>query len=379
MEAIGRLAGGVAHDFNNLLTIINGYSAILVDSLTSDSYTRSQAEEVLNAGNRAAELVSQLLTFSRCQVNQPKPMEVNRLVQDVARMLQRLIGEHIELRTEFDDNAGSILADRNQMESVLMNLATNARDAMPNGGVLSITTTRVHITGDSPAGIPNLPNGSYVCLTVADTGHGMDAHTQQHLFEPFFTTKEKGKGTGLGLSSVYGGVQHNGGRIVVSSELGKGTVFCIYLPVHSIQPAVEDVPAMAPPAPRGNETILLVEDEVPVRRMLREALSHAGYRVWEAGNGAEALESWGTRAKEVDLLITDVLMPGMNGKQLADVFRSICPEVKVIFISGHAEEILTNHGMLDPSIDLLPKPFLPETLINRIRGACSQRKRSVIA
>jgi CheY-like chemotaxis protein len=200
----------------------------------------------------------------------------------------------------------------------------------------------------------------------------MDANTQQHLFEPFFTTKEKGKGTGLGLSSVYGGVQHNGGRIVVSSELGKGTVFSIYMPAHAKIAPPEENTAPEVLVGRGNETVLLVEDELPLRRMLREALSNAGYRVWEAGNGAEALESWSARAHEVDVLITDVLMPVMNGKQLADIFQTMCPDVRVIYMSGHAEDVLTTHGMLDPSIDLLPKPFLPETLISRVRRSCSK-------
>ena len=367
MEAVGRLAGNIAHDFNNLLTIINGYSSILVDSIKDDSYARTQAEEILQAGNRAAELVSQLLTFSRRQVNQPKPIEVNGLVQDVARMLQRLLGEHIELRMNLDETAGCILADRNQMESVLMNLATNARDAMSGGGVLSIATSRVDVGPENAHEHPDVAHGNYVCLTVSDTGHGMDAKTLQHLFEPFFTTKEKGKGTGLGLSSVYGGVQHNGGSISVRSELGNGTVFSIYVPVHKHEysPELSDAPAMR--GGTGNETILLVEDETPVRRMLREALSNSGYRVWEAGNGREALDNWESRAAEIDLLVTDVVMPVMNGKRLADELRKVRPNIRVIFISGHADDVLTNQGMLDPAVDLLPKPFLPEALISRVR------------
>ncbi len=292
MEAVGRLAGGIAHDFNNLLTIINGYSSMLVHSLEADSYAASQGDEIVQAGNRAAELVSQLLTFSRRQVNQPKPIEVNELVQEVARMLRRLIGEHIELSLSLDEKAGWILADRNQMEGALMNLATNARDAMGKGGLLSIGTARVHVSNESQTAGVDLAPGDYVCLSVADTGHGMDAETQQHLFEPFFTTKAKGKGTGLGLSSVYGGVQHNRGRIFVSSEVGKGTVFSIYLPCHDNVQAEVSTPAVRERLLTGTETILLVEDETAVRRMLREALSNAGFRIWEAGNGAEAVEHW---------------------------------------------------------------------------------------
>ena len=279
MEAVGRLAGGVAHDFNNLLTIINGYSSILAHSLEDDCYARTQAEEISQAGNRAAELVSQLLTFSRRQVNQPKPIEINELVQDVARMLQRLLGEHIEFRTNLDDRAGWIRADRNQMEAVLMNLVTNARDAMPKGGTLSIATNRVEI--DTESQTHDLSPGNYVCLTVTDTGHGMDSETLQHLFEPFFTTKEKGKGTSLGLSSVYGGVQHNGGQIFVSSELGHGSVFSIYIPAHKAESKPEPHVVLTPVRQlNGSETILLVEDETSLRRMLREALSASGYRVW---------------------------------------------------------------------------------------------------
>ena len=367
MEAVGRLAGGVAHDFNNLLTIINGYSSMLVHSLEDESYARTQADEILQAGNRAAELVSQLLTFSRRQVNQPKPIEINSLVQDVSKMLHRLLGEHIELKTMLQAPAGWIRADRNQMEGVLMNLATNARDAMPEGGVLSISTASVQILEGSANLGADLAPGAYVRLTVADTGIGMNAETQQHLFEPFFTTKEKGKGTGLGLSSVYGSVQHNGGKIFVSSELGKGTEFSIYLPAHEQVVTPEQAPESPKEVRRGTETVLLVEDQTPVRRMLREALSTCGYRVWEAGNGAEALENWGSRVAEIDLLITDVVMPVMNGKKLAEHLLRLRPELRVIFISGHAEDVLTTQGMLDASVDLLPKPFLPEALITKVR------------
>ena len=366
MEAVGRLAGGVAHDFNNLLTIINGYSSILAHSLEDDCYARTQAEEISQAGTRAAELVSQLLTFSRRQVNQPKPIEINELVQDVARMLQRLLGEHIEFRTALDDRAGWIRADRNQMEAVLMNLATNARDAMPKGGTLSIATSRVEIDAESQT--HDLSPGSYVCLTVTDTGHGMDSETLQHLFEPFFTTKEKGKGTGLGLSSVYGGVQHNGGQIFVSSEVGQGSVFSIYIPADTSESKPEPCVVLTPARQlNGSETILLVEDETSLRRMLREALSASGYRVWEASNGAEALRNWQSRLTEVHLVVTDVVMPVMNGKQLVSELRKTCPDLPVIYMSGHAEDVLTRQGMLDPSLELLSKPFLPNTLTNKAR------------
>ena len=364
MEAIGRLAGGIAHDFNNLLTIINGYSSMLVHALRNDPYACSQAEEVLNSGTRAAELVSQLLTFSRRQLIKPTPIEINDLVRDVERMLRRLIGEHIEFRSRLAPEAGWIRADRNQMESVLINLATNARDAMPNGGVLSIETSRVEVTPTSPV---DLPPGWYVRLVIRDSGHGMDAQTQQHLFEPFFTTKATGKGTGLGLSTVYGGVEQNRGRIFVDSQVGRGTSFSIYLP--SFETAIADT---APETdqhvtPSGVETILLVEDENAVRRMLREALTHAGYRVWEAGNGVEAIEQWADRIDEVDLLVSDIVMPAMNGLKLAEELTRRSQRLRVVFMSGHADDVINQQGMTGTSPDLLSKPFAPRTLVDKVR------------
>lgn len=364
MEAIGRLAGGIAHDFNNLLTIINGYSSMLIHALQNDTYACSQAEEILNSGTRAAELVSQLLTFSRRQLINPTPIEINDLVQDVERMLRRLIGEHIEFRCRLAPDAGWIRADRNQIESVLINLATNARDAMPNGGVLSIETSRIQVTTPSELG---LPPGWYLRLIVCDSGHGMDAQTQQHLFEPFFTTKATGKGTGLGLSSVYGGVEQNRGRILVNSQVGKGTSFSIYLPSFGIESAAT-VPKVRPNVtPGGVETILLVEDESALRRMLREALTHAGYRVWEAGNGVEAIEQWACRIDEVDLLVTDIVMPAMNGLRLAEELTRLSHRLSVVFMSGHADEVINQQGMSGASPDLLSKPFAPQTLVSKVR------------
>jgi PAS domain S-box-containing protein len=367
MEAIGRLAGGIAHDFNNLLTVINGYSTMLSASLKQDAYACAQAEEILSAGNRAAELVSRLLTFSRRQVVKPKPIAINELIQNLGRLLGRLIGEHIDFRTVLDPQAGWILADPNQMEAVLMNLVTNARDAMPNGGILTIESARVEIQADARSPVPDVPPGSYVRLIVRDTGHGMDAETQQHLFEPFFTTKERGKGTGLGLSSVYGGVQQNRGHITVASEVGKGTAFSIYLPFFEPSGPNEsgtEHPAQASP---GTETILLVEDEIPVRRMLREALSRTGYRVWEAGNGAEALQQWGSQIHKIQLLVTDIVMPVMSGLQLANELRHRSPKLKVLFMSGHAEEMINNQGVLNSAQEFLPKPFLPDALVCKVR------------
>jgi PAS domain S-box-containing protein len=367
MEALGRLAGGIAHDFNNLLTVIKGYSSMLADELKADAYAADQAEEILNAGNRAGDLVAQLLTFSRRQVIQPEPLAINKLVNDVEKMLRRLIGEHIELRTSLDPEAGFILADQNQMAAVLMNLATNARDAMPHGGALSIETRLVQVMAGSKLAQAELPPGKYLCLAVRDTGCGMDAEMQQHVFEPFFTTKERGRGTGLGLPSVYGGVQQNRGRIFFNSEVGKGTDFSIYIP--SLERAGWHEPQADPPkAVRGgSETILLVEDETALRRMLREALSKAGYRVLEASNGAEALEQWDSRTKEIHLLVTDVIMPVMNGLKLAKELRARSKNLRIMFMSGHAEDVITNQGVLDPNLELLPKPFLPDALVRKVR------------
>jgi PAS domain S-box-containing protein len=364
MEAIGRLAGGIAHDFNNLLTVINGYSSLLVDALRNDPYACSQAEEILNSGTRAAELVSQLLTFSRRQLIKPTPIEMNSLVRDVERMLRRLIGEHIEFRTRLAPDAGWIRADRNQMEAALMNLATNARDAMPRGGVLTVETARVEVT---PTSQLDLPAGWYVQLVVRDTGQGMDAQTQQHLFEPFFTTKATGKGTGLGLSTVYGGVEQNRGRIFVDTELGKGTSFSIYLP------SFEEVNPGPAPSVRaeevrsGTETILLVEDETAVRRMLREALTNAGYRVWESANGVEAIEQWAERIDEVDVLVTDIVMPLMNGLKLADELTARSQRLRLVFMSGHADELINQQGVSGASPDFLAKPFAPQALVSKVR------------
>jgi PAS domain S-box-containing protein len=364
MEAIGRLAGGIAHDFNNLLTVINGYSSLLVDALSEDAYACSQAEEILNSGTRAAELVSQLLTFSRRQLIKPTPIEINGLVHDVERMLRRLIGEHIEFRTRLASDAGWIRADRNQMEAALMNLATNARDAMPRGGVLTIETARVEVPMGSEL---DLPAGWYVQLIVRDTGHGIDAQTRQHLFEPFFTTKATGKGTGLGLSTVYGGVEQNRGRIFVQTEMGKGSAFSIYLPSFD-ESSMGTVPAVKSEEIRtGTETILLVEDESAVRRMLREALSHAGYRVWEASTGIEAIEQWEARIEEVDLLVSDIVMPGMNGLMLADELTKRSQRLRVVFMSGHADDVINQQGMSGALPDFLSKPFAPRALVTKVR------------
>jgi len=366
MEAVGRLAGGIAHDFNNLLTVINGYSSMLLDSAKGNTYVMSQAREILGAGDRAAELVSQLLAFSRRQLTKPKPIEINQFVRDIERMLRRIICEHIEFVTELDPLAGWIHADRNQMEGVLLNLVTNARDSMPEGGTLTISTAWVEIGGRTTLE-PELAPGSYVRLVVKDTGSGMDHETQQHIYEPFFTTKKQGKGTGLGMSSVYGSVEQNKGRIFLTSELGRGTTFSIYLPRQEQPEFVESKHDDSLETYSGVETILLVEDESSVRRMFREALNVAGYRVWEAGNGAEAIGQWGSALNSIDLVVTDIVMPVMNGLRLAEEFRSKRPDIKVVFMSGHSEEVINGQRGPNPSSDILQKPFGPDVLVRKVR------------
>jgi PAS domain S-box-containing protein len=367
MEAVGRLAGGIAHDFNNLLTVINGYSGMLVDSLRNNPHASSQAAEILGAGTRAAELIAQLLAFSRRQMIKPRPFEINQLVRDVERMLRRVIGEHIELRTVLNPETGWTRADLNQMEAVILNLATNAQDAMPKGGVLSIETSRVEVAANGPRPEPDLAAGSYVQLVVRDTGHGMDAETQRHLFEPFFTTKQKGKGTGLGLSTVYGSIEQNKGRIFVASKPGNGATFSVYLPRIEPPSSVQLTPTMSEISYEGTETVLLVEDEDAVRRMLREALTKSGYRIWEAVNGFDAIRTWGAQVNQINLLVTDIVMPVMNGLKLAEELRDRRPALKVIFMSGHAEELISRQSDSDQAPDVLTKPFTPEVLVRKVR------------
>ncbi len=375
MEAIGQLAGGVAHDFNNLLTVINGFSSLLLDTVGGNPAAVSQVEEILGAGTRAAELVSQLLSFSRRQTIKPTTFEVNQFVREVQRLLVRVIGEHIELRTRLAPDAGWIHADRNQMESVLLNLASNARDAMPEGGVLTIGTERVEVRTDQPETGADLAPGTYVRLKIRDTGCGMDAHTRQHLFEPFYTTKERGKGTGLGLSSVYGNIEQNRGRIMVASEPGLGSEFSVYLPgVGPPDPPAPGVPGLTAPV-HGTETILLVEDENSVRLMLREALVKAGYRVWEACNGADAISRWACQIDRVDLVVTDMVMPAMNGLKMSEELRKLRPGLNVVFMSGHAEEVIRTQGGSGEFEDMLQKPFVPVVLVRKVREVLDQPAR----
>jgi PAS domain S-box-containing protein len=375
MEAVGRLAGGVAHDFNNLLTIINGYGHMMLSSLSAGDRLRSHAEQILKAGNQAAALTTQLLAFSRRQMIQPKQVDLNHIITNLEKMLRRVIGEDIALYTLLSPKLNPVKADPNQMEQVLINLAANARDAMPQGGVLTIATENRRLDESLRCEGGDLPPGFYVEIAVSDTGEGMDAETRSHLFEPFFTTKERGKGTGLGLSSVYGSVRQNGGGIVVWSERGSGAAFRIYLPL--LREPAEVMESDARPNAihhRGNETILLVEDETPLRKMLRESLSHAGYLVLEASDGADALSRWEQQASSIDLLLTDVVMPLLNGRELAKHLTSIAPQLEVIYMSGYADDVLAYHGTLAPGTVLIQKPFSPTELLAKVREVLDARK-----
>jgi PAS domain S-box-containing protein len=374
MEAIGRLAGGVAHDFNNLLTIISGYGEMLLAAVKDDEVARDAAEEVLKAAGRAGELAGQLLTFSRRQVIQPKIIDLNVLIGNVQRLLARVIGEDIELRTLLAPGGANVKADAGQMEQVLMNLAVNARDAMPAGGNLTIETTEAQLDEHYARLHTGVTPGPYIMLAVSDTGTGMDADTRSHLFEPFFTTKERGKGTGLGLSTVYGIVKQHGGDIWVYSEPGHGSTFKVYLPAVE-SAAVANGPVPPPPARSlGNETVLLVEDEAGVRKLIRDILVAHGYKVLEAESGEGALSVVGGFGDRIDLLLTDIVMPKMSGWDLAEAMALLRPDTKVLFLSGYTNQVVVEHGVLEANAEFLQKPFTPETLARKIRTVLDRRR-----
>ena len=366
LEAVGRLAGGVAHDFNNLLTIILGYSDLVLLA-THETTVREHAGEVKKASERAAALTRQLLAFSRRQVLQPSVLDLNAVVADTDKMLRRLIGEDIELLSVGPVDLGRVKADRGQIEQVLVNLVVNARDAMPDGGSLTIETENVHLDeGYARAHGVSQP-GPYVRLSVTDSGHGMDAPTQARIFEPFFTTKREGQGTGLGLATVYGIVKQSGGYIWVYSEPGRGTTFRIYLPR-----AAEDAAPMRPAVPaltanlRGTETILVVEDDASLRRMAAEALQLFGFRVLQAPSAEVALAV--IEQNGIDLLLTDIVMPHMSGRELARQLATRRPDLKVIFMSGYAEQAAVRNGLIEPHQPFISKPFTPEALVRKLRS-----------
>ena len=367
MEAVGRLAGGVAHDFNNLLTGIIGYAELLKMRLDPQDPHRREVEEIRKAGEKAASLTLQLLAFSRKQILKPKKLNLNTVVRDMEKLLQRLIGEDIYLVTNLEAGLGPVLADPGQIEQVVINLAVNARDAMPLGGKLTIETTNVELDGAYGYRDVNFQPGPYVMLAVSDNGEGMDEETLAHIFEPFFTTKGSNQGTGLGLSTVYGIVKQSGGYIWVYSEPKWGTTFKVYLPLATSGLEVEKSRPETPGYSQGWETILLVEDEEVVRELACAALQQNGYQVLMAGTPEQALAICEKVAGRIHLLLTDVVMPGMSGRQLAERLTSQYPEMKVLYISGYAENAISHHGVLDPGIAFLAKPFTPNGLASRVR------------
>jgi two-component system cell cycle sensor histidine kinase/response regulator CckA len=366
MEAIGRLSGGIAHDFNNHLGVIIGYSRVLKRQLGENNPLTEHALEIEKAGQRAASLTKQLLAFSRQQVLTPAVLSLNTLASEMDRMLPRLLGEDIEVSLELDPELGSVKADQGQIEQVIMNLAVNARDAMPKGGKLKIQTANVVLDQIYTRNHPGSKAGAYVMLGVTDTGTGMDAGTLTHMFEPFFTTKERGKGTGLGLATVYGIVKQSNGYISVESSLGKGSAFQIYLPRHEGQPAAELKSGIVENL-RGSESILLAEDSEALRKLAQSNLESAGFRVLSAQSGEEALEIATHHGSTFDLLLTDVVMPGMNGRVLAEQLLPRQPRMKVLYMSGYTDSFIAGHGVLEPGTYLLHKPFTEEVLIRKVR------------
>ncbi len=368
LESVGRLAGGIAHDFNNILTTILGYAELLMDRVGETDPSHRLMREIHKAGSRATALTQQLLAFSRRQLLQPRVLDLNAEVADVRGMLERVLGEDIEIVERLHPELGRIRADPTQIEQVLLNLVVNSRDAMPRGGTVTIETDNVILDEDYARRHIAVSPGPYVRLTVSDTGVGMDREVQSHIFEPFFTTKEKGKGTGLGLSTVYGVVKQSGGNVWVYSEPGQGSTFKVYLP--RVTETGEPVPpavAAELPARGGRETILLVEDEAGVRELAQEILAGLGYRVLTARDGQDALEVAAAHPEPIQLMVTDVVMPRLSGRALADRMHPLRPDTRVLFMSGYTEDAIIQHGLLVSGIAFLEKPFTPARLGAKVR------------
>jgi two-component system cell cycle sensor histidine kinase/response regulator CckA len=373
MEAVGRLAGGVAHDFNNLLTIIRGHSDLLLDRIGGTESNRNSVEQIQKAAGRAVSMTRQLLAFSRMQVLQPRVLDLNAVVADLGKMLPRLIGEHIEYAFLPEPKLSPVKADPGQIEQVILNLVVNSRDAMPDGGRITVRTSNVEMDAREAARRPPMPAGRYILLSVSDTGHGMDEGTKTHIFEPFFTTKEVGKGTGLGLATVYGVVKQSGGFIWVDSALGKGTSFEIYLPQVAEPVRPSDGEAKPAAIPRGTETILVVEDESGVRELTREFLKVSGYAVLEAKDGIQALEVAAQHPGAVHLALIDVVMPRMGGAELAERIRTARPDTRILFMSGYSEYASIGAASLRSPTPILQKPFSISSLVGKIREVLSEK------
>jgi signal transduction histidine kinase len=367
MDAIGQLAGGVAHDFNNLLTAICGHSELSLKHLAPQDPLHRHLEQIKKSGERAAALTRQLLAFSRKQILQPKIIDLNQIVVDMNKMLQRLIGEDIDLLMGLAADLGKVKADPNQIEQILLNLSINARDAMPKGGRLTIETSNVHLSEEYSREHVSVRPGRYVMLAVSDNGCGMDAKTQTHIFEPFFTTKEVGKGTGLGLATVYGIVKQSEGTIWLYSEVGRGTAFKIYLPCAEAPVKEVEVEADDRESLQGTETVLLVEDEAVVREMATEILRDAGYHVLEAKHGPEALILGSRHSGAIHLMLTDVVMPQMSGRELAEQLTPLRRDMKVLYMSGYTDDAIVHHGVLDEGTAFIGKPFTPSALARKVR------------
>src|SRR5437660_928497 len=372
MEAVGRLAGGIAHDFNNILTAITGHADLLLEDLGHHDPRRADVDEIRRSAERAAGLTRQLLAFSRQQVLQPKVVDLNALVLDMDKLLRRLIGEDVELATVLDPTLGRVTADPGQLEQVIVNLAVNARDAMPQGGKLTLETRNIDLDSSYTLEHSLVKPGPYVQLTVSDSGIGMDEETQAHAFEPFFTTKPRGQGTGLGLAMVYGTVKQSGGFIWVYSEPGHGATFKIYLP--RVDAPVESAtpPAPVERPPRGSETVLLAEDEPAVRAIAQQVLERQGYTVLAAPSGADALALAAQHGATIDLLLTDVVMPRISRRDLADRLTAQRPGIRVLYISGYTDNAIVRHGMLEPGLAYLQKPFRPDALVRKVRDVLDE-------
>jgi PAS domain S-box-containing protein len=367
LEAIGKLAGGIAHDFNNLLTVIQGYSDLLLSKISTNDPIHNQIRQINDAANRAESLTRQLLAFSRKQIMKPRVIDLNNLIHEMEDMLERLIGADIKFAINLISDLGKIKADPGQIEQVIMNLAVNARDAMQNGGTLTIETLNTMIDHRFKEDYPEAVIGNYVQIQMSDTGFGMDKETQAHIFEPFFTTKEKGEGTGLGLATVYGIIKQSGGYIYVKSELTKGTTFNIYFPRVDEPLDSEEKTKIADTNLYGNETILVVEDQDEVRHLIMDALKVYGYNVLEAPHGGSALLTCEKYEGDIDLIISDIVMPQMNGQELVERLLPLQPKMKVLFISGYSENIFSDRNTLDPGTLYVQKPFTPVELLGNVR------------